>query len=43
LFEFVATDLDWHDVTAEVFEQLKPAAAEPPAAEVAVSGAPSRN
>jgi hypothetical protein len=38
LFEFVATDLDWHDVTAEVFEQLKPPAPAEPAAEVAASG-----
>jgi hypothetical protein len=38
LFEFVATDLDWHDVTAEVFEQLKPAAPAEPAAEVAATG-----
>jgi hypothetical protein len=38
LFEFVATDLDWHDVTAEVFEQLKPAALAQPVAEVADGG-----
>jgi hypothetical protein len=38
MFEFVATDLDWHDVTAEVFDQLKPAAPAEPAAEVADRG-----